>query len=136
RPGKRSGKSAAPQCRRKCPEEPAALASRRRCPILFGHSAQRAEAGRGIVRKFSCCLDVAIFFLHSGRKIVDLEQHFSPGALCGKAMSIRSSVVTASSSRLQPPHRTILSLIGQTPVVELSSFDTGLCRLFVKLESQ
>lgn len=65
-----------------------------------------------------------------------MEQHFSPGALCGKAMSIRSSVVTASSSRLQPPHRTILSLIGQTPVVELSSFDTGLCRLFVKLESQ
>ncbi|MGC4025584.1 MAG: pyridoxal-phosphate dependent enzyme [Mesorhizobium sp.] len=38
--------------------------------------------------------------------------------------------------RLQPPHRNVLSLIGQTPVVELSRFDTGPCRLFVKLESQ
>ena len=41
-----------------------------------------------------------------------------------------------SPSRLQPPHRSVLNLIGQTPVVELSRFDTGPCRLFVKLESQ
>lgn len=30
----------------------------------------------------------------------------------------------------------MLDLIGQTPMVELSKFDTGPCRLFVKLESQ
>ena len=41
-----------------------------------------------------------------------------------------------AKSRLQPPQPSVLSLIGQTPVVELSKFDTGLCRLFVKLESQ
>ncbi|MDZ4820252.1 MAG: cystathionine beta-synthase [Planctomycetota bacterium] len=29
----------------------------------------------------------------------------------------------------------VLSLIGNTPIVELRSFDTGLCKLFVKLES-
>jgi len=30
----------------------------------------------------------------------------------------------------------ILGLIGNTPLVEISRFDTGLCKLFVKLESQ
>src|SRR5690242_4556202 len=30
----------------------------------------------------------------------------------------------------------VLGLIGDTPVVELTRFDTGPCRLFVKLESQ
>lgn len=30
----------------------------------------------------------------------------------------------------------ILGLIGNTPIVELTKFDTGKCRLFVKLESQ
>lgn len=29
-----------------------------------------------------------------------------------------------------------LGLIGNTPIVEIKSFDTGLCRLFLKLESQ
>ena len=43
---------------------------------------------------------------------------------------------TSPSSRLQAPHKSVLSLIGQTPVVELTKFDTGPCRLFVKLESQ
>ncbi len=38
--------------------------------------------------------------------------------------------------RLGPPHASVLELIGQTPMVELSRFDTGPCRLFVKLESQ
>lgn len=37
---------------------------------------------------------------------------------------------------LRPPLDSVLSLIGQTPVVELKKFDTGRCRLFVKLESQ
>ncbi|MCO5157460.1 MAG: pyridoxal-phosphate dependent enzyme [Aquamicrobium sp.] len=39
-------------------------------------------------------------------------------------------------SRLGRPHASVLELIGQTPMVELSRFDTGPCRLFVKLESQ
>ncbi len=39
-------------------------------------------------------------------------------------------------SRLNPPFRSVLDLIGDTPVVELKRFDTGLCRLFIKLESQ
>ena len=39
-------------------------------------------------------------------------------------------------SRLQPPHESVLDLIGETPMVELRNFDTGKCRLFVKLESQ
>ena len=30
----------------------------------------------------------------------------------------------------------VLSLIGNTPLVELTRLDTGCCRLFVKLESQ
>src|SRR4051812_38103901 len=30
----------------------------------------------------------------------------------------------------------VLDLIGDTPMVEVTNFDTGLCRLFVKLESQ
>ncbi|WP_370675427.1 pyridoxal-phosphate dependent enzyme [Pleomorphomonas sp. PLEO] len=36
---------------------------------------------------------------------------------------------------LRKPARSALDLIGATPVVELTRFDTGLCRLFVKLES-
>ncbi|PZO81349.1 MAG: cystathionine beta-synthase [Mesorhizobium amorphae] len=39
-------------------------------------------------------------------------------------------------TRLRPPVRSVLDLIGETPVVELTRFDTGPCRLFVKLESQ
>lgn len=30
----------------------------------------------------------------------------------------------------------VLSLVGNTPLLELKNFDTGLCRLFVKLENQ
>ena len=36
---------------------------------------------------------------------------------------------------LPPPAATALDLIGRTPMVELKGFDTGPCRLFVKLES-
>ncbi|RVC50510.1 pyridoxal-phosphate dependent enzyme, partial [Mesorhizobium sp. M4B.F.Ca.ET.088.02.2.1] len=39
-------------------------------------------------------------------------------------------------SRLRPPYASVLDLIGQTPIVELTKFDTGRCRLFIKLESQ
>src|SRR5690242_6021509 len=34
------------------------------------------------------------------------------------------------------PARSALALIGNTPMVELTRFDTGPCRLFVKLENQ
>ncbi len=30
----------------------------------------------------------------------------------------------------------VLALIGKTPIVELTAFETGVCRLFIKLESQ
>ncbi|MDP3175379.1 MAG: cystathionine beta-synthase [Phenylobacterium sp.] len=36
---------------------------------------------------------------------------------------------------LSPPADSALDLIGRTPMLELTGFDTGLCRLFVKLES-
>ena len=39
---------------------------------------------------------------------------------------------TTSSQR--PP--AILSLIGHTPLVEITRMDTGACQLFVKLENQ
>src|SRR4051812_44913962 len=38
--------------------------------------------------------------------------------------------------RLRPPFGSVLDLIGETPVVELTRFDIGPCRLFIKLESQ
>ena len=46
------------------------------------------------------------------------------------------STSSTSQSRLQKPFASVLDLIGQTPMVELTKFDTGPCRLFVKLESQ
>src|SRR5258708_31124801 len=33
-------------------------------------------------------------------------------------------------------HRNVLDSIGNTPLVELTRFDTGPCRLFAKLENQ
>jgi cystathionine beta-synthase len=35
-----------------------------------------------------------------------------------------------------PDTKNMLELIGNTPIVEVTKFDTGLCRLFVKLENQ
>src|SRR5947208_5170851 len=40
----------------------------------------------------------------------------------------------APPARNKPP--AILSLIGETPLVEIKRIDTGTCQLFVKLESQ
>ncbi|MBV9657102.1 MAG: cystathionine beta-synthase [Verrucomicrobia bacterium] len=40
----------------------------------------------------------------------------------------------ATAPRLRPP--AVLKLIGNTPLVEITRLDTGLCRLFVKLENQ
>lgn len=37
---------------------------------------------------------------------------------------------------MAPKPASLLSLIGNTPIVELTKFDTGVCRLFVKLENQ
>ncbi len=39
-------------------------------------------------------------------------------------------------TRLRAPYSSVLELIGETPIVELTKFDTGKCRLFIKLESQ
>ena len=35
-----------------------------------------------------------------------------------------------------PPHTSVLQMIGQTPMLELTRLDAGPCRLFVKLENQ
>jgi len=43
--------------------------------------------------------------------------------------------MTQGASPLPPPAKSALDLIGRTPMVELVGFDTGPCRLFVKLES-
>src|SRR6267378_643898 len=40
----------------------------------------------------------------------------------------------AETSNKKPP--AILSLIGDTPLVEITQFDTGPCQLFLKLENQ
>ncbi len=43
---------------------------------------------------------------------------------------------TPTVARLMLKYTDLLALAGNTPIVELKSFDTGPCRLFVKLESQ
>ncbi|HYD44309.1 MAG TPA: cystathionine beta-synthase [Phenylobacterium sp.] len=43
--------------------------------------------------------------------------------------------MTAQTSASPAPARSALELIGHTPMLELTGFDTGPCRLFVKLES-
>ena len=42
---------------------------------------------------------------------------------------------TLTAQPLPPPAASALDLIGRTPMLELTGFDTGPCRLFVKLES-
>ena len=51
-------------------------------------------------------------------------------------MNAPTASASQAATRLRPPHASVLELVGQTPMVELSKFDTGTCRLFVKLESQ
>lgn len=52
-------------------------------------------------------------------------------------MSVRAvSTYDSGKGRFGSPYRSVLDLIGETPVVELTHFDTGKCRLFIKLESQ
>src|SRR5438094_7434368 len=43
-------------------------------------------------------------------------------------------VPTAPSETKKPP--AILSMIGETPLVEITQIDTGPCQLFLKLENQ
>lgn len=43
---------------------------------------------------------------------------------------------TAPAPAAPPPVASALALIGRTPMVEATHFDTGPCRLFLKLESQ
>ncbi|MGH6998046.1 MAG: pyridoxal-phosphate dependent enzyme, partial [Phenylobacterium sp.] len=43
--------------------------------------------------------------------------------------------MTADAPKLAPPAKSALELIGSTPMLELVGFETGPCRLFVKLES-
>ena len=37
---------------------------------------------------------------------------------------------------MNPINKSLLELIGNTPMLKLTAFDTGLCELFVKLENQ
>jgi cystathionine beta-synthase len=52
------------------------------------------------------------------------------------ALSKEKAPASATMARLRSPYSSVLDLIGETPVVELTKFDTGRCRLFIKLESQ
>src|SRR5256884_6278849 len=45
-----------------------------------------------------------------------------------------TTLIPAQNSIDRPP--AILSLIGDTPLVEITRMDTGPCQLFVKLENQ
>jgi cystathionine beta-synthase len=47
---------------------------------------------------------------------------------------LATEIIAAEASRGKPP--AILSLIGDTPLLEITRLDTGPCQLFVKLESQ
>src|SRR5438034_10678203 len=50
--------------------------------------------------------------------------------------SFRLIQTSAAPSISQSNTPTILSLIGDTPLVEITQFDTGPCQLFLKLENQ
>ncbi len=47
--------------------------------------------------------------------------------------SVLGAPLQASTSRVAPG---LLGLIGNTPLIEISRFDIGRCRLFAKLEGQ
>src|ERR1044072_2543461 len=59
---------------------------------------------------------------------------------------MRINIITTQKTRMKqiiktkrigmPIYNNVLELIGQTPIVELHRFDTGPCKLFIKLESQ
>ena len=79
--------------------------------------------------------------LRTGRKpltrsLRDSTSPFGRGGarLCtaGRTLYMRP----ASQKDLRMPATSVLDLIGNTPLVEVTRFDTGPCRLFLKLESQ
>ena len=43
---------------------------------------------------------------------------------------------TANAPAARAARPAVLDLIGNTPMVEITQFDTGCCQLFLKLESQ
>src|SRR5438045_6657933 len=56
----------------------------------------------------------------------------------GHRLTIESTMLQTSTAPQTSPKRppAILSLIGDTPLVEVTQFDTGPCQLFLKLENQ
>src|SRR5665213_2395443 len=58
---------------------------------------------------------------------------FGGGARLCSARKPQESIMQATAPK---PVKSALDLIGNTPMVELTHFDTGLCTLFVKLENQ
>jgi len=55
---------------------------------------------------------------------------------CGPLLSHCGSKDEFMPSIAPMPVKSALDLIGHTPMVQLTKFDTGLCKLFVKLENQ
>jgi cystathionine beta-synthase len=53
----------------------------------------------------------------------------------GSAPSAASASLAAAAGGAPAPVRSALHLIGRTPMLELTEFDVGPCRLFVKLEN-
>jgi cystathionine beta-synthase len=49
--------------------------------------------------------------------------------------SLRPAATTATGAAMTV-HSNVLDMIGNTPMIEVTSFDTGPCRLFLKLENQ
>ena len=52
-----------------------------------------------------------------------------------RAMTILCALRQPAHIAYTPPMSSVLDLIGETPLVEVTRLDTGLCRLFLKLES-
>ncbi len=50
--------------------------------------------------------------------------------------SVRTERMLTLDRPHSPPAATVLEMIGNTPIVRLSGFDTGPCELFLKLENQ
>ena len=58
------------------------------------------------------------------------------GPATSKAPPHRDMTHTVNTPAEQPARPAVLDLIGNTPMVEVTRFDTGCCQLFLKLESQ
>src|ERR1700740_1727605 len=61
------------------------------------------------------------------------------GGVRGAMVVVQSEPAESPTmTKIHPPNpvKSALDLIGNTPMVELTRFDTGPCRLFIKLENQ